>query len=128
MAHSLRRKFSCPVEVAIEIVSGKWKPVILAHLKEGALRYAELRALMPSLSDKMLTQRLKDLEELELIVRHKQGGRGAQSRYALTPRGQSLRHVLQALYDWGELIAEDVGAIIEPPRRNTESEVRRLGG
>lgn len=62
MAHSLHQKFSCGVELALEIVSGKWKPVILAHLKEGTLRYAELRALIPALSDKMLAQRLKDLE------------------------------------------------------------------
>jgi len=112
MAHSLRRRFSCPVELALEIVNGKWKPVILAHLKQGSLRYAELRALIPALSDKMLTQRLKDLEEVGLVVRHKRGGRGAHSRYELTRRGASLRPALQALHDWGELIAKDVGADI----------------
>ena len=116
MAHSLQRKFSCPVELALEIVNGKWKPVILAHLKEGALHYSELRALIPALSDKVLTQRLKDLEELGLVVRHKRGGRGSPSKYQLTARGSSLRPVLQALYDWGEVIAKDVGAVIEPAR------------
>jgi DNA-binding HxlR family transcriptional regulator len=114
MAHSLRRKFSCHVELALEIVSGKWKPVILAHLKQGPLRYSELRALIPALSDKMLAQRLKDLEELGLVVRDKRGGRGARSQYALSPRGTTLRQVLQALHDWGELVAKDVGAIVTP--------------
>ena len=114
MAHSLRRKFSCPVELTLEIVSGKWKPVILAHLKEGSLRYAELRGLIPALSDKVLTQRLKDLEELGLVHRHKRGSRGSHSRYELTARGATLRPVLQALYDWGESIAPVVGALIEP--------------
>jgi DNA-binding HxlR family transcriptional regulator len=114
LAHSLRRKFSCHVELALEIVNGKWKPVILAHLKQGSLRYAELRALIPALSDKMLTQRLKDLEELGLVARHKRGGRGARSQYELTPRGASLRPALQALHDWGELIAKDVGADVQP--------------
>jgi DNA-binding HxlR family transcriptional regulator len=114
MAHSLRRKFSCHVELALEIVSGKWKPVILAHLKQGPLRYSELRTLIPALSDKMLAQRLKDLEELALVVRDKRGGRGARSEYALSKRGTTLRQVLQALHDWGELVAKDVGAIVAP--------------
>ncbi len=113
MAHSLHRRFSCPVELALEILGGKWKTVILAHLKQGSLRYAELRVRIPALSDKMLSQRLADLEELGLVKRSKQGGRGAQSRYALTPRGESLRHVLQSLYDWGQQVAPEVGAILE---------------
>src|SRR5215510_6232672 len=103
--YSLRRKFSCPVELALEVLGGKWKTVILAHLKERSLRYAELRLLIPSLSDKMLTERLKDLEELGLVVRHKRGGRGSPSRYELTRRGRTLSPVLQGLYDWGEHIA-----------------------
>lgn len=115
MAHSLQRKFSCGVELSLELLGGKWKPVILAHLKEGALHYGELRALIPRLSDKMLTQRLRDLEEQGLVTRSKTGGRGARSAYSLTRRGQSLRPALQALHDWGEAIAGEVGAMIEPP-------------
>src|SRR5688572_12262304 len=57
MAASLARVYSCHVELALEILGGKWKPVILAHLKEGPLRYGELRTRIGSrLSDKMLTQ------------------------------------------------------------------------
>jgi DNA-binding HxlR family transcriptional regulator len=121
MANSVQRKFSCPVELTLEIVSGKWKPVILAHLKQGSLHYSELRALIPALSDKVLTQRLRDLEELGLVLRHKRGARGSRSRYELTARGNSLRPVLKALYDWGELIAPDVGALIEPPQQAANS-------
>lgn len=115
MAYSLQRQFSCSVELAIEILSGKWKPVILAHLKQGPLRYAELRARIPALSDKMLGQRLKDLEQLGLVIREKHGGRGSVSRYELSARGHSLRPVLQALHDWGELVAPQVGAVVSPP-------------
>jgi DNA-binding HxlR family transcriptional regulator len=116
MAHSLRRKFSCPLELSLEILGGKWKTVILAYLKEGPLHYAELRALIPTLTDKMLTQRLRDLDELGLVTRHKRGGRGAPSRYELSLRGDSLRPILQGLYDWGEEIAPHVGATIDAPR------------
>lgn len=114
MAHSLKRTFACPVELSLEILSGKWKPVILAHLKQGPLRFTELRARIPALSDKMLVQRLKDLEELGLVLRNKPEGRGAVSRYRLSARGASLRPLLQALYDWGSHIAPEVGASIRP--------------
>ena len=109
-----KRKYSCGVELTLEIIGGKWKPVILAHLKEGALRYGELRALIPALSDKMLTQRLKELEASGLVRRRKSGGRGARSSYELTSRALSLRAALQALNDWGEAVAGDVGAKIVP--------------
>lgn len=115
MAHMLNRKFSCPVELTLEILSGKWKTIILAHLKEQPLHYAELHARIPSLSDKVLTQRLNDLEELGLIVRHKEGRRGARAWYELSDRGKSLRPALQILFDWGLSIASEVGATIEPP-------------
>jgi DNA-binding HxlR family transcriptional regulator len=108
------RKFSCGVELALDILSGKWKPVILAHLKEGPMRYSQLRALIPALSDKMLTQRLQDLEALGLVSRQKQGRRGARAVYQLTDRVASLRPALQALQEWGVKIAEEVGAVIEP--------------
>jgi DNA-binding HxlR family transcriptional regulator len=114
MTQEFKRKFSCGVEFTLEIIGGKWKPVILAHLKEGALRYGELRARIPALSDKMLTQRLKDLEQAGLVRHRKSGGRGAPSRYELTARAQSLRPALQVLNDWGVRLADEVGARVEP--------------
>ena len=108
------RTFGCGVELALEILGGKWKPVILAKLAGGALRYAELRARIRALSDKVLTQRLNDLSELGLVVRHKRGGRGATSSYQLTERALSLAPALQALHAWAEQIANEVGAVIEP--------------
>ena len=98
----------------MSIIGGKWKPVILAHLKQSALRYGELRALIPALSDKMLTQRLKELEHQGLVRRRKSGGRGARSTYELSTRAHSLRPALEALNTWGERIAGEVGAKVEP--------------
>jgi DNA-binding HxlR family transcriptional regulator len=49
MANSLARKFGCPVELTLELLGGKWKPVILAHLKERPLSYADLRRLIRSI-------------------------------------------------------------------------------
>jgi DNA-binding HxlR family transcriptional regulator len=118
MKRQLKRKFSCGVEVTLAIIGGKWKPVILAHLKQGALRYGELRSRIPALSDKMLTQRLKDLEESGLVRRRKSGGRGAPSSYELTVRAQSLRPALEALNDWGECMADEIGARLVPTWSN----------
>jgi DNA-binding HxlR family transcriptional regulator len=58
----LAKRFGCPVELSLELLGGKWKPVILARLKERPHRYSELRKLIPNLSTKMLSQRLRDLE------------------------------------------------------------------
>lgn len=106
-----RQLFGCPVELALEVLGGKWKTVLLARLKQGPLRYGELRRAVPRLSDKMLTTRLRELEALELITREVDGG---HERYRMTPRGESLRPVLQSLYDWGLAHAAELEARIAP--------------
>jgi DNA-binding HxlR family transcriptional regulator len=108
----LPRTFGCAVELSLKLLGGKWKPIILARLKDGPLRYGELRRLIPSLSDKMLTERLADLQAVGLIaaVSEEDGG-----GYRLSARGESLRPVLQALYDWGEAQASELRVAIRPP-------------
>jgi DNA-binding HxlR family transcriptional regulator len=105
----LRSRYACGVELALDVLGGKWKPVILARLKEAPLRYGELRRRIPNLSDKMLSERLRDLETQGLI------GRDAAGVYALTPRGESLRPALQALYDWGVASAAELKVQVAPP-------------
>lgn len=104
--------YGCPVEFALDILGGKWKPVLLAHLKEGPLGYGELRRRVPALSDKVLTERLKNLEASGLVARVRDPDVGARSRYALSDRGQSLRPVLQAIFDWGMANAGEMDAVI----------------
>ena len=104
MEKNIPTTFGCPVELALTVLGGKWKTVILAHLKQGPLRYGELRARIPALSDKVLTQRVRDLETLGLVARDKEGA------YVLTQRGVSLGPVLQSLYDWGDAAAPELGA------------------
>jgi len=70
------------------------------------MRYGELRHDIPSLSDKILTERLRDLCAAGFV---KQERSGAASRYSLTRRGEMLKPMLQALYDWGEDNAEAFG-------------------
>jgi len=113
VANRLPKTVSCPVELSLEILAGKWKPVLLAHLKDGALRYGELRSRTPRLSDKILTERLRDLEDRGLVRRRRIGDRPLHWVYELTDQGQSLRPVLEALYAWGERAAPALGVRIE---------------
>jgi DNA-binding HxlR family transcriptional regulator len=107
----LKASYGCPVELALAFVGGKWKTLILAWLKEAPHRYGDLRARLPGISDKMLTERLKDLERLELI--EKQPGDGESATvYRLTERGESLRPVLDALYQWGAMVAPELATTL----------------
>jgi DNA-binding HxlR family transcriptional regulator len=72
MSKRLAKSFNCSTEFTLEVLGGKWKTVIMCHLSLGPLRYAELRKLMPTLSDKVLSQRLRELTDAGLITRQKQ--------------------------------------------------------
>ncbi|MGW3497009.1 winged helix-turn-helix transcriptional regulator [Streptomyces sp. NPDC001020] len=109
------QRFSCPVELTLEVIGGKWATVVLAHLKEGAHRYGALRRRIPEVSEKVLVQRLRGLEARGLVERRSGGGRPAEVEYRLTEEGLSLAPVLEALYAWGERRAARTGVLIEPP-------------
>ena len=101
------RLYGCPVEFALDALGGKWKTVILARIKQQPLRYSELRRTIPSLSDKMLTQRLADLVDIGFVVL--EASPDGKGRYTLTDRGRDLAATLQALYDWGNVHGRAVG-------------------
>lgn len=107
------KRYHCPVELAVDVIGGKWRPVILAHLKEGVHRYGELRRRMPGVSEKMLTQRLRELEADGLVLRHDFETTPPHVEYRLTEEGLSLAPVLQALYDWGAGRAARTGTPID---------------
>jgi DNA-binding HxlR family transcriptional regulator len=106
------RLYGCPVELTLDLLGGKWKTVILARSKQSPLRYGELRRAVPGLADKVLTQRLRDLEDAGFIERSKLPG--GQTRYRLTPIGRSLEPALAAMYAWGLGAAPRLGARFRP--------------
>ena len=73
MSKRLPKTFNCPTEFTLAVLGGKWKTVILCYLKQQPWRYSDLRKLVPELSDKMLTERLRDLMGIGLVLHHKQG-------------------------------------------------------
>jgi DNA-binding HxlR family transcriptional regulator len=117
----------CPVELSLNLLGGKWKVVILARLKEQPLRYAELRHRIPGLSDKILTERLADLRRQGWIERGSDGNGRGLTRYRLTEKGQTLRPVLQQLYEWGAEQAVEMNVRIRPSesKENTVGPARR---
>lgn len=108
-------EYHCAVEVTAEIIGGRWTPVILAQLKQGPLRYAELRRLIPGITEKMLTQRLRELADRGIVERTLVSATPPHVRYELTPEGRTLAPVLQAMWDWGERRAEAQGLVIAAP-------------
>lgn len=106
-------RYGCGVEFALSLLGGKWKTVLLARLKERPHRYGELRALVPAISDKMLTQRLADLMSLGFVMRELEQD---VHRYRLAPAADELRPVLESLHAWGlaEAQRRDVRVGVRP--------------
>jgi DNA-binding HxlR family transcriptional regulator len=115
MPKALAKIFACPAEFTLEVLGGKWKTVILCYLKQRPCRYGELRKLVPTLSDKVLTQRLADLTESGLIVRKRTPGQATIEVYALTSRAKSLGPLLHTLYQWGKYHAAEFGVKVHDP-------------
>jgi DNA-binding HxlR family transcriptional regulator len=117
MSKRLAKSFNCSTEFTLQVLGGKWKTVIMCHLTLGPLRYAELRKLIPALSDKVLTERLRELVDADLITRQKRA-KGQPESYALAAKGLSLKPVLKELYDWGETNADAYGVRVGHPLRD----------
>lgn len=92
----------CPMEAALDLMGGKWKAVILFRLSEQTRRFNELRRLLPKVTQRMLTNQLRELEEDGLVHREVYPEIPPKVEYSLTEFGETLRPVLVALKDWGE--------------------------
>ena len=86
----------------LEVIGGKWKPIILHYLSEAPRRSGELGRLIPQASGKMLTQQLRELEADKIIRRKIYRQVPPKVEYILTPLGESLRPVMMAMCAWGE--------------------------
>ncbi len=103
------KNFNCTFELTLEIIGGKWKPIILWHLERyGKMRFSELRRTMPKVTQKMLTQQLRELEEDKLILREVYAEVPPRVEYSLTDIGLSLIPLLQTMNDWGNWFNKDV--------------------
>jgi DNA-binding HxlR family transcriptional regulator len=128
MADPVKRLPLLPAERALKVISGRWKAIILYHLFSGPLRLSELQRLLPDVSQKMLIQQLREMEEHGIV--HREVFREVPPRveYSATALGFSFEPVLSALCEWGRHHAVELDEIdrlaeceIKPPRRPRDS-------
>ncbi|MBA4300200.1 transcriptional regulator, HxlR family [Algoriphagus alkaliphilus] len=96
-----KREVKCPVTGMIQLIGGKWKPIILYCLRSDKRRFGEISARIPAISRKVLAEQLKELEEDGLLTRTQYNEIPPRVEYELTALGKSLNPVLNEMEKWG---------------------------
>jgi DNA-binding HxlR family transcriptional regulator len=105
----------CPVTTTLSVIGGKWKPIILYVIKKEKKRFGEIKKLIPSISQKMLTQQLRELEENDIVHRKVYAVVPPKVEYSLTDYGCTLMPILEAMAAWGK------------KHRQTEDPIKQTG-
>lgn len=92
---------ACPVETTLMLIGDKWKVLILRDLMDGTKRFGELKKSIGTVSQKVLTAQLRDMEEKGLLTRKVYAEVPPRVEYTLTETGYSLKPVLDAMWAWG---------------------------
>ncbi|WP_019156311.1 winged helix-turn-helix transcriptional regulator [Robertmurraya massiliosenegalensis] len=109
MSRMQDKVFNCEKELTLSVIGGKWKMLILWHLgKEGTKRFGELKSLMPGITQRMLVNQLRELEEDLIIERKVYPVVPPKVEYSLTDQGRTLMPILDAMYKWGKDYMETV--------------------
>jgi DNA-binding HxlR family transcriptional regulator len=96
-----RMPTSCPAEITLQVIGGRWKVVILWSLLQGTKRFSYLCRFMPGITQKMLTQQLRELEYDRIVSRKVYPQVPPKVKYSVTPLGRSLKPVVNAIHRWG---------------------------
>ena len=103
----------CGLEVALSVIGGKWKPLVLFHLNGGSRRYGELRRLVTGISEKVLIQQLRELARDGIVERHDYQEVPPRVDYKMTAFGQSLAEALVPLCAWGTVNRVQVRELLD---------------
>ncbi|WP_051470095.1 winged helix-turn-helix transcriptional regulator [Fischerella sp. PCC 9605] len=93
-------RLTCEVETTLKVIGGRWKVLIIRELMAGVRRFGELQRTLPGITQKMLTQQLREMEEDGIIHRQVYAQIPPKVEYSLTPLGESLKPILYAMHDW----------------------------
>ena len=93
--------YFCPVDLTLQIVGGRWKGIVIWNLREGAKRFSEMKRILVTINDKMLSQVLKELELQGVIRREVYEIIPPKVEYSLTEEGKKLLPIMQAMSDYG---------------------------
>lgn len=103
---------SCGMAYSLNVVGGRWKPAILCRLTHGIMRYGELKKSIDGISERMLVAQLKELEKDRIIERIVYPQVPPRVEYQLTELGETLKPMLKAMSDWGNMHRAQAGAAI----------------
>lgn len=115
-----KRVYNIGVEATMDVIGGKWKPIILCILRHGVKRTGELQRSIPHISQKMLIQQLRELEQDDIVRRHVYREVPPRVEYTISPYGESLGQVLDLLCGWGECHVAKLQAEGKPVRLHCE--------
>ncbi|KAB2331707.1 winged helix-turn-helix transcriptional regulator [Bacillus mesophilum] len=93
---------ACPIEMALQIVGGKWKGIIIDILSENSIRFNELKRLIPGISQRILTLQLRELEADGIVKRKVDDTVPPRVEYFLTEQGNELSTIINSLRKWGQ--------------------------
>ena len=102
MDEKIKELPACPVETTLTLIGDKWKVLILRDLIPGTKRFGELKKSIGSVSQKVLTAQLRDMEENGLVHREVYAEVPPRVEYSLTELGRSLKPILDSMWSWGE--------------------------
>ncbi|MCP4138977.1 MAG: helix-turn-helix transcriptional regulator [Chloroflexi bacterium] len=92
---------NCPIESTLQVIGGKWKGIILYHMLDGKKRFGELKRFMPTITQRMLTKQLRELEADGLVHRKVYAEVPPKVEYSLTKLGETMEPILAEIYKWG---------------------------
>lgn len=98
----MKKDLSCPVLTAVDTIGGKWKILIIYHILESTKRFGNLKKLIPGITQKMLTQQLRELEEDGIISRKVYPEVPPRVEYSITALGKKLEPIFVSLCQWGQ--------------------------
>lgn len=99
----------CPMQIAMNRIDGKWKIIILAYISRQENRFSLLKKRIPSITDKMLSQQIRELERDGLLIRKIYPEIPPRVEYSLTEDAQNLIPALEIIYEWGKSQKEKIG-------------------
>lgn len=92
----------CPIDTTLSVIGGRWKPVIIVILlKDGTVRFGEIRKILPSISQRILSKQLRELEAAGIVHRKAYAEVPPKVEYSLTEYGKTLSPILDAMLNWG---------------------------